>query len=518
MTYTLDVKDKHGVVTKTLTATAEQAEIIDYIRANPKRNIVVNSLAGSAKTSTLQFLWKYLSVEPTISVAFNKRIVDEMVKIAPGHVKPATANSIGHRVVGAMVGKRLTLETKKNYNLVKEAIEELPRRERAEAYDCFGDMTKAMAQAKTVGYVPPSGPPGHSLMSQDDFYAGLEEAPDGWFIDTVDKCLVQGIRQAYAGLIDFDDQIYISVLFGGSFPSFARTMVDEAQDLNALNHVMIEKLVRDRWLGAVGDPWQSIYAFRGAVTSSMKRLIERFDAHEMTLSVSFRCPIKVIERAHSRVPHMKWPAWAIEGEVRALPEWSINDIPDHAAIICRNNAPLLTCAFALLRAGRGIHLVGTDLGPQLVRALKKLSDNPKLSRAEVLQAIDIWEQEKLRKARDAGSITDRAECLRVFANFGNDLGGAIAYAEHIFSAKGPIQLMSGHKSKGLEFDTVFHLDPQRIPSPYARDGEAMEQELNVRYVIETRPKKTLYLVQLEDFNEEVTNGRPKDSEVAGVDL
>jgi len=46
----------------------------------------------------------------------------------------------------------------------------------------------------------------------------------------------------------------------------------------------------------------------------------------------------------------------------------------------------------------------------------------------------------------------------------------------------------------------------------------MEQELNVRYVIETRPKKTLYLVQLEDFNEEVTNGRPKDSEVAGVDL
>jgi superfamily I DNA/RNA helicase len=96
-------------------------------------------------------------------------------------------------------------------------------------------------------------------------------------------------------------------------------------------------------------------------------------------------------------------------------------------------------------------------------------------------------------------VNDKAECLRVFAAFGPTLGAAVAYCEHIFSAKGPIQLMSGHKAKGLEFDTVYFLDPHRIPSPYAREGEALEQELNVKYVIETRHKRELYYINLEDF-------------------
>ena len=50
--------------------------------------------------------------------------------------------------------------------------------------------------------------------------------------------------------------------------------------------------------------------------------------------------------------------------------------------------------------------------------------------------------------------------------------------------------MSGHKSKGLEFDIVFHLDPWRIRTNL--EGEALAQELNCRYVIETRPKQELY--------------------------
>ena len=77
---------------------------------------------------------------------------------------------------------------------------------------------------------------------------------------------------------------------------------------------------------------------------------------------------------------------------------------------------------------------------------------------------------------------------RVFAGFGPTLGAAIAYCETLFKAQGPIQLLSGHKAKGLEWDTVYHLDPHRIPSPWSKEGEALEQEKNVRYVIETQSK------------------------------
>lgn len=507
MPYTLDAGGG-----RTLAATEEQQAIIEFALGN-RQNLLINALAGAAKTSTLRFLCKYLPVEPTLSVAFNKRIADEMAKVLPGHVRAATMNSVGHRVWSSAVGKRLTLETKKTYNLVKEAIDRLPKRERSDAYEIFGDITKTVSRAKLSGYIPPAVKAGRSILTHDDFYGGLDEEPDQWFCAMVDGVLATGIQQSYAGLIDFDDQIYMPTLFGGSFPIHARVMVDEAQDLSPLNHAMVNKLVGHKTqLTAVGDPWQSIYAFRGAATESMAWLRERFQMHEMTLSVSFRCPIAVVQNAHWRVPHMKWPEWAKPGTVATLEEWSANDIPDSSAIICRYNAPLLSIALALLRAGRGVHLVGTDLGPQLIRTLKKLDDNHQLPQEQVLEKIKIWEIQKRQKARNVESVADKAECLRIFAGHGPTLGAAIAYCEHIFAAKGPIQLLSGHKSKGLEWETCYHLDSHRIPSPWAKEGEELEQEKNVKYVIETRAKDALYFVRSDFFVEE--NGYAKSQQTS----
>jgi hypothetical protein len=409
-------------------------------------------------------------------------------------------NSVGHRVWAAAVGKRLTLDTRKTYGIVKGIIDALPRAQRSTAYDMMADIMKTVSRAKLSGYVPAGLSAGKGLLDGAAFFGGLDEEPDDLFCIIVNEALVQGIKQAYAGLIDFDDQIYMPTLFGGSFPIHARVMGDEAQDFSPLNQAMIARLVGpDTQLIAVGDPWQSIYAFRGADTKSMQWLAAHFNMAQMTLSVSFRCPIAVIENVHWRVPHMRWPEWARQGVVKELTEWDAKCIPDNAAIICRNNAPLMSCALALLKAGRGIHLVGTDLGPQLVKALKKLGETD-MKQEAVLVAIDQWEAEKLRKARNAGTVTDKAECLRVFAGFGPTLGAAIAYCEHLFAAQGPIQLLSGHKAKGLEWDTVYHLDPHRIPSPWSKEGEALEQEYNVKYVIKTRAKDALYYITLDGFN------------------
>lgn len=65
--------------------------------------------------------------------------------------------------------------------------------------------------------------------------------------------------------------------------------------------------------------------------------------------------------------------------------------------------------------------------------------------------------------------------------------------------------MSGHKAKGLEFDTVFFLDSFLIPSKYslraaeAGDDAALSQEKNLEYVIVTRAKKELLFINSEDF-------------------
>jgi DNA helicase II / ATP-dependent DNA helicase PcrA len=473
--------------------TGEQENIIEAAKARPD-SLLINALAGAAKTTTLDLICRALPPQPILSLAFNKRIAEEMKKRLPGHVAPMTLNSIGHRVWGTAVGKRLVVDTKKSYNLLKAYVDELPRGQRNGVYENFSETLNAIRQAKIAGYIPGSlGKAG--LISEEDFFNSLEEEVPR---EAVNGALCSSIRAAFAGAIDFDDQIYMPTLFGGSFPKYPLVMVDEAQDLSGINHALLEKLATGSRLIAVGDPWQSIYAFRGALQLSMARLEHTFAMSALGLSISFRCPRAVVRHAHRRVPHMRWPEWAIEGKVQELGGWSADRIVDGSAIICRNNAPLFALALRLIRAGRGVHLVGTDIGAGLVRALRKLGPET-LTQSEVLDAIERWETEAISKKKSPASVHDKAECLRVFAKYGRGLKESVAYAEHVFKSQGQIQLLSIHKSKGLEWDTVYFLDPWRIPSKYANSKEEIEQELNIDYVGTTRSKNNLFLVNLEDF-------------------
>jgi superfamily I DNA/RNA helicase len=485
-----------------LDATEEQIAIIDAARST-KDNLLINALAGAAKSTTLQFICKYISGVPILSLAFNKKIADELSKKLPGHVECKTLNALGHRVWAQATGRRLVLNDKKTFELTKEYAESLKGKEKELFYEYFADILRSIGWAKSSGYIPRNTMPHATrLCTREEFIEILEynqfddEVPD-LVMEAIDSILTTSIKMAYEGIIDFNDQIYMSTLFGGTFPNFPLVMVDETQDLSPLNHVMLEKLARQRLI-AVGDPWQSIYGFRGASRGGMQLIKNKFNMTEFTLSVSFRCPQAIVKRAWDRVPHMKWAPWASEGEVRYFDEWTSEDIPDFAAIICRNNAPLFKLALELIKAGRGIKLLGADIGPNLIKLLKKLSsDNP--AGQDLHHLIERWKMDTLKKARNASSVEDRAECLHVFAEAGGDLKGAVLYAEKLFATSGPIQLMSGHKSKGLEFDIVFHLDPWRIPSKYATSSDQQDQELNLKYVIETRSKKTLNLISMENF-------------------
>ena len=217
-----------------------------------------------------------------------------------------------------------------------------------------------------------------------------------------------------------------------------------------------------------------------------------FKMQRLTLSVTFRCPIAIVEHAQWRAPHMKWGPTAPVGEVRSLTHWNMDSIPEEAAIICRNNAPLFSLAIRMLSQGRYAQIVGNDIGKGLMKVMKKFGDGttPQL---DVLKAIDRWETEKLLKARSPGPIKDRAACMRIFARQGKTLGDAIAYAEHIFESSGPVKLMTGHKSKGLEFDNVFILDEHLL----ANEG----QDRNLRYVMQTRAKQSLTYITSEGLEE-----------------
>lgn len=169
--------------------------------------------------------------------------------------------------------------------------------------------------------------------------------------------------------------------------------------------------------------------------------------------------------------------------MEALASISPDALPDDSAVICRNNAPLFRAAFAFLSAGRGVSVAGSDIGHRLVGTLRKLGDES-FSQAQTESAIDLWLEEKL--ARGSKTAADMAECMRVFVSHATTLGSAVAYAEHLFSQRGSIHFSTGHKAKGLEWDCVYHLDSFLCGHD--------EQDANLRYVIDTRSKDRLFMI------------------------
>ncbi|QJT71097.1 ATP-dependent DNA helicase [Vibrio phage vB_VcorM_GR11A] len=74
-------------------------------------------------------------------------------------------------------------------------------------------------------------------------------------------------------------------------------LIDEIQDFNGYQIQMVMKMIEakpDMKVIGVGDRWQAIYGFRGAI-DSMDRLVELMDAAELPLSTTYRTRRKIVE-------------------------------------------------------------------------------------------------------------------------------------------------------------------------------------------------------------------------------
>jgi len=475
----------------TFQPTEEQLAIVAAAR-DTDENLLISALAGAAKTSTLVLIARALPKTNMLCLSFNKKIATEMQERLPSNCTSMTLNSLGHRVWADTIGKRLNVNTKKNYEILSALIADLSKEEQAEAFETMSDLLRAIESGKTCGYVPNNTfERARPLMTDEAFFdEWLDEEPSALARYLIRETSLRSIKLAQQGVIDFNDQLLMPTVFPASFPAYPLVLVDEAQDLSALNHAMLGKLARKRLI-AVGDENQAIYGFRGAHQDSMSLLEHTFSMRRHLLSISFRCPISVVEAARWRAPHMLYPEWAKPGSVTHLGQWSSDDVPQDAAVICRNNAPLFAQAIRFIKAKRYPELVGNDIGKNLVKIMKKFGPSD-LPRDKAEAKLARWLKNRLTKARDKGPVTDQAECISIFLSEGETLGAAITYAEGLFAMAGPIKMMTGHKAKGLEFNNVFFLDPH-----LCRDKG---QDNNLRYVIITRAKETLTYVDSEGWS------------------
>lgn len=119
-------------------------------------------------------------------------------------------------------------------------------------------------------------------------------------------------RLRQAGVADFDDLLSIALERGNK--TFGWLHVDEFQDVNPMQYALVQK-----WMGetgrlfVIGDPDQSIYAFRGAASDCFQKLREDYpDTLTVRLVESYRSTPQVLQCALQAIS-------ANEGERALLP-------------------------------------------------------------------------------------------------------------------------------------------------------------------------------------------------------
>lgn len=102
-------------------------------------------------------------------------------------------------------------------------------------------------------------------------------------------------------LLDFDDLMLESLPYLSTH-DFKYIFIDEFQDTNLLQYLILKKMIhKDTHVFAVGDPDQSIYAFRGAKVDLIQKYIKDYDAKLMKLELNYRSNPYILKAANNLI-------------------------------------------------------------------------------------------------------------------------------------------------------------------------------------------------------------------------
>ncbi|WP_121117525.1 UvrD-helicase domain-containing protein [Croceibacterium ferulae] len=465
-----------------MTPTDEQQAILD--RA-PTGTIKVLAGAGCGKTSTLV---RYAERWPGkgLYLAFNSAIAREAGAKFPRNIEARTAHSFAFRQLG-LGGRR----------------PELANRYLDKHLDAFDPLIRA------VPGVPPAKLRGLILGTIERFLIDEGTRIKHRHCELTDKAQNRAVREIAGAialkLLNFarhdlpitHDTYLKRFEMKHRIEGFDYLLLDEAQDLNPV----LISIARKAGIPTivVGDPYQSIYRFRGAVDA-----MNAFEADELTLTQSWRFGQEIAQVANRILRHSSRPPrhrltgnpaitstiTRYGGRVAMQPG---------TAILARTNARLFQ---SLASIDRPFHLVGgiRDLHRQLTSA-HALSQGQRFKVTdESIGRFGSWRN--LEYAADHGDGEMR-RVRDIVDQHGHRLPGLLDRLDGLHrdaESDAQIVVSTAHKAKGREWDNVIVLDDFDPPADLAarRRGDAKktvdtDQQINLLYVACTRARRRLYL-------------------------
>lgn len=475
-----------------------QTAIFDWVQ-HGSGNAVVEATAGSGKTTVLV---KALELTPPDAkcafVAFNKAIADTLKERAPARVHVSTLHSLGYRNLRKTLG---------NVRVDEEKVDRLMDRylpvgrdveywERAEHRVTRGALRRMVSLTKALLLDPMDRP----LLEEMAERYGVELNSESDEVLNLLPTVMYADQEEFR-TCDFDDMTYLPIVLGIKLEQFDFIFVDEAQDLNISQiKFVLGSIAPGGRVLAVGDKFQSLYAFRGADTQAIPRLVEALHATVLPLSITYRCPTSHVAEAKKLVPQIEARDDAPEGTfqtinlAQALAMFDENDL-----VLCRTNAPLVPVCYALITQGKKAMIRGRDIGKNLADFVRRFQAN---TMDELYSRMGEYAEKEIARLMAKGKelqaelIKDKVDTVIAIATECEVPEDVAERIENIFSDDtAGIVLSSIHRAKGLEANSVYILHPELLPHPRAKRDWEIEQERNALFVALTRSKSELYFVE-----------------------
>ena len=241
-----------------------------------------------------------------------------------------------------------------------------------------------------------------------------------------------------------------------------------------------------------------IYSFMGSNLDSLHAIKSAPNTVSLPLSMTYRCAHNIVDEACTVFPNSIVAApGAQEGVVGYKSYLEAND---GDFILCRNNSPLVKAFIDLLRQGKKCSILGKEYGEDLVRLIDSVNDIFGLEQVltnfqEKLKAKGVKNPER---NESYGTLEEKVHVLLDLWEYFGNLESVRDQIKNIFveNQNRGILLSTVHKSKGLEADRVFFLEPDLIPSKFAVTELALYAEKCLKFVAITRARRELYYCYL----------------------
>lgn len=276
---------------------------------------------------------------------------------------------------------------------------------------------------------------------------------------------------------------------GGKDYGYDVVIIDEAQDSNNATMKFLKNQKGAQGI-LIGDPAQSLYAWRGATDQ-----ILRHKGEKLYLTQSFRFGDAVAEEAMKHLPHTETGV-TIKGLPSINDMVSEDDMEEPDVVLCRTNAGSMTYAMSYLMAGKRVAMVkGTKQILDIAYAARDLMAGRKAKSLE-LSAFENWaELVEFTKEPGGGHLKAMVRLIDVYG-----ISKLIDACNKMTSYRDPhdVAVTTCHSIKGLEWDNVQigddFFEPEPFENPLTQEmelGPIDKHEAMIHYVAVTRAKKHL---------------------------